>query len=93
MVANGKDVARIGFAIPRSAGGSVVRNRMRRRLREAVRPQLPGLSGVDVLIGVRAETATRGWHDLCGDVARCVAQARQRLPRTAVASPARPLRS
>ncbi|MCZ7535592.1 MAG: ribonuclease P protein component [Acidimicrobiia bacterium] len=36
---------RIAFAVPRSVGGSVVRNRVRRRLREAVRSQAPLLVG------------------------------------------------
>jgi len=35
---------RIGFAVPRSLGGAVDRNRIRRRLREAVRLCLEGLN-------------------------------------------------
>lgn len=34
---------RIGFAVPRSLGGAVGRNRMKRRLREAIRPRLARL--------------------------------------------------
>lgn len=36
--------ARIGFTVPRSLGGAVVRNRIKRRVREAVRLRLDQLS-------------------------------------------------
>jgi ribonuclease P protein component len=39
----GQAKARIGFAVPKAAGGSVIRNRLKRRLREAVRLSLPQL--------------------------------------------------
>ena len=43
--------ARIGFTVGRVLGGAVVRNRIRRRLREAVRLQRAQLKGpVDVVI-------------------------------------------
>jgi ribonuclease P protein component len=35
---------RIGFTLPRAIGGSVVRNRIKRRVREAVRQRLDQLS-------------------------------------------------
>ena len=35
---------RIGFTLPRSLGGAVVRNRIKRRVREAVRQRLEQLS-------------------------------------------------
>ena len=35
--------SRIGFTVPRALGGSVVRNRLKRRIREAVRLQLHSL--------------------------------------------------
>lgn len=36
---------RIGFTVPRAIGGAVVRNRIRRRLREALRVRLADLDG------------------------------------------------
>ncbi|MFN0168498.1 MAG: ribonuclease P protein component [Bryobacteraceae bacterium] len=37
--------SRIGFTVPRALGGSVVRNRIKRRLRSAVRSRLDRLAG------------------------------------------------
>jgi ribonuclease P protein component len=37
------DGPKVGFAVPRALGGAVVRNRMKRRLREAIRPRLARL--------------------------------------------------
>jgi ribonuclease P protein component len=39
------DEPRIGFAVPRSAGGAVVRNRIKRRLREIWTELLPEIEG------------------------------------------------
>ncbi len=41
---------RLGIAVPRSTGGSVVRNRMKRQLREAWRARLPATSNDYVLV-------------------------------------------
>jgi ribonuclease P protein component len=41
---NGADAgARLGLAVPKAVGTAVVRNRMKRRLREALRTRLPEL--------------------------------------------------
>src|SRR5437899_12566682 len=46
--------ARVGFTVPRTLGGAVVRNRIRRRTREAVRLQLAELAQpVDMVINPR----------------------------------------
>ena len=51
---NGKPVSRIGFTVPRAVGGSVERNLIKRRLREAVRKHLAELgSGWDIVFHVR----------------------------------------
>lgn len=51
---DGDPAMRIGFTVTKKIGGAVVRNRMKRRLRELARELLPelGIAGADhVLIG------------------------------------------
>jgi ribonuclease P protein component len=62
---------RVGFVVSKSVGGSVVRHRVARRLREAVRPHLAVLPS-DVLVVVRAQpaAATSSFDDLVADVTR-----------------------
>ncbi|MGZ6141881.1 MAG: ribonuclease P protein component [Myxococcales bacterium] len=47
-------VARVGLTVSSKVGGSVVRNLVKRRLREAVRHEIAGLPAVDVVIVARA---------------------------------------
>ena len=52
------DSARIGFSVSKKLGGSVDRNRIKRRLREASRSLLPRLtSGADVVVVARSASA------------------------------------
>jgi ribonuclease P protein component len=51
-------LARVGLTVSSKVGGSVVRNQVKRRLREAVRRELAGLPAVDLVIVAR-ESATR----------------------------------
>jgi ribonuclease P protein component len=59
-----------GFTASRKVGNAVVRNRARRRLKEAVRQLLPrlGLPGRDYVFVARRETAERPWPLLLDDV-------------------------
>ncbi len=61
---------RAAFAVGKAAGGAVVRNRIRRRLRAALRQlQADGaLPGGAYLIGGRAELAHRPWSALVADL-------------------------
>ena len=62
---------RIGFTVRKVLGGAVARNRMKRRLREAVRLQAAPLqSGVDVVINPKASLLTAGFDELKAEVAK-----------------------
>lgn len=50
---------RVGFSVSKRVGGAVVRNRVKRRLREAVRVRLTSLPpGWDIVISARPAAAT-----------------------------------
>jgi ribonuclease P protein component len=54
---------RLGFVVSKRVGNAVVRNRVRRRLREIVRSS--GLKeGFDLVVSVRPEAATGGFQAL-----------------------------
>ena len=59
-----------GFTASRKVGNAVIRNRARRRLKEAVRLLLPelGKAGRDYVFIARRETAERPWTLLLDDV-------------------------
>jgi ribonuclease P protein component len=57
-VPNGTTEDRVGLAVNRRVGGAVVRNRVRRRLRESFRHRGPsGRGGFDLVLVARAELA------------------------------------
>jgi ribonuclease P protein component len=51
-------VARVGLVVSSKVGGAVLRNRVKRRLREAVRHELHRLPAVDVVLVARPAAAT-----------------------------------
>lgn len=61
---------RVGFTATKKLGGAVVRNRCKRRLREAARLILPelGQGGQDYVFIARSGCADRPWEKLLGDV-------------------------
>lgn len=66
--------ARIGFTVTKKIGNAVVRNRARRRLKEAARLELAGnpLEGVDLVLIGRDGTAKRDFLDLRDDFRRAL---------------------
>ena len=60
----------VGFTATRKIGGAVVRNRAKRRLREAARALLPlhGRAGRAYVFVARAGTPSRPWERLLDDV-------------------------
>ena len=65
--------ARVGFTVGRVLGGAVERNRMKRRLREAVRRNLPRGVPVDVVINPKKSLLTADFAELLDEVSRAFA--------------------
>ncbi|MBC7770767.1 MAG: ribonuclease P protein component [Phycisphaerales bacterium] len=71
----------LGFTASRKVGAAVVRNRARRRLREAARQLLPdlGLPGVDYVLVARQHTPDAPWPALLDDVGNALIRLRADL--------------
>lgn len=72
-----RDLARFGFTATKGLGGSVVRNRAKRRLREAVRLAGPAhaVGGYDYVLIAREGTLQRRFTELIEDLERALAKA------------------
>jgi ribonuclease P protein component len=71
--ASGQPTSRFGFSIKKALGGAVVRNRMRRRMREIVRchrQEIP--TGWDIVIHPKSSVATAQLPALAADFLRLV---------------------
>ncbi len=65
------DGTRIGFTVSRALGGAVDRNRMKRRLREAVRLNLAGTAApVDIVINPKRSLLTADFDAISKEIAR-----------------------
>jgi ribonuclease P protein component len=75
---------RVGFTTSRKLGGAVERNRVRRRLKEAVRLALPGRMrpGRDYVFIGRAEAAVRPFGLLMRDLVDAVGRVETSLTRS-----------
>jgi ribonuclease P protein component len=72
-------MARFGFTASKSLGDAVVRNRARRRLKEAVRLTAPlhALEGYDYVLIARVGTLQRRFAELSKDLERALAKAHE----------------
>jgi ribonuclease P protein component len=66
--------ARVGFTVTKKAGKAVVRNRIRRRLREAARLAEGSLfkPDCDYVVAARREALTAAFEELRGELARAL---------------------
>ena len=74
---------RLGISVPRRVGGSVERNRVRRRLREIFRRHrslLPA-AALSLVINARPSASAAGFAELLEDYRAGVTRALSRLPR------------
>jgi ribonuclease P protein component len=71
----------LGLTASRKVGSAVVRNRARRRMREAARRLLPdlGAPGVDYVLVARARTAEAPWAELLDDLGNALIRLRAEL--------------
>ena len=78
------DAARVGFTATKKLGNAVIRNRARRRLREAVRLSFPANAqgGHDYVVIARSEALTRAFPMLVEDLKQALAKTRRARPKT-----------
>ena len=83
---NELDVTRVGFIVGRRIGKAVTRNRVKRRLREAVRLRYPALTpGLDLVLIARPPVATADYAAISLAVDDLVRRARVRRDRASAA--------
>jgi ribonuclease P protein component len=71
---NGQQTSRFGFTAGQALGNAVVRNRIKRRLREAAR-SLPVAAGWDLVINSRRGAPEADYWQLRADLERLLARA------------------
>jgi ribonuclease P protein component len=76
------ELARFGFTATKSLGDAVLRNRARRRLKEAVRLAGPrhAVEGYDYVLIARAGTVQRRFIELVKDLERALAKVHEPSP-------------
>lgn len=77
--AGGDDSPRFGFTVTKKVGNSVVRNRIRRRLREAIRLADPALPRAchDYVLVARIDALTAPFHEISSEIARAFVKIHQ----------------
>ena len=74
--------SRVGFTVSKALGGAVQRNRMRRRLREAVRLQgVPTGTNADIVINPKRTLLSAEFSELRNEIARAFVVIEKTLPK------------
>jgi ribonuclease P protein component len=74
---------RVGFSVGKKVGGAVVRNRVKRHLREIARAHWEALPEADIAVLTRASAAALPFRDLEAALLALAERARRRRPREA----------
>ena len=70
--------SRFGFTVPKALGKAVQRNRLRRRMREAVRSQFDRLpANWAIVFNPRRSALEASFEDLCREVGRLLARCKE----------------
>lgn len=72
-------VARVGVTVSSKVGEAVVRNRVKRKLREAIRQELSLLPPVELVVVARASSVHAGVGDFRGWIRRAAARIRKEI--------------
>lgn len=70
---NGKEINRLGITTGAKLGKAVVRNRIRRRIKEAYRLSESRMRrGYDIVVVARGRSVTANYHKIESDLHRCL---------------------
>jgi ribonuclease P protein component len=80
LARTGAERSRIGISVGKRSGGSVVRNRLRRRVRELFRRGRHDLpAGLSIVVNIKPSAAGAEFSELAGDYLSALARGLSRL--------------
>jgi ribonuclease P protein component len=82
-----KGKVRIGLIVSKKVGGAVVRNRIKRAMRERFRTTQTKLRDLELVVIARQHAAVSETDELFASYDRCMARLERRIPARAEASP------